>query len=485
MNRLRFPGTLVGLLLSASAAAATVDVLIVDFAFQPANVAINAGDTVRWTNNGAFLHSSTSDTGIWDSGLLTTGQSFTRVFDAAGTFRYHCSSHLFMLGTVTVNAPAGPAPPVIASALTVAATVNLPFSFTLTATGSPPIAFSATGLPPGLTLTGNIISGTPTATGTFAVTLQATNGAGTDTETLTITIGGGGAGGGPAPPVILGLLIAGGTVGLPFGYTITASGTEPMTFTASGLPAALRLDGAVISGTPAVAGQFFVTLQAANSVGTNSNILTINIASPAAPAPVSERPPPPVFISNTKTDSDGDGFPDEIEFAVGTSPANAASTPFDGSPAGTPVPLPLAKLRIGLRFGIAGPGGTDSIAASGVLPVPTGLPIGGQRIVVDIGGVVRSFTLDQRGAARAGNDSFQLRVRSVQGSVLDQSAKFSVTLRRGVFSPLLEDEGLLGNSDLRAVLRTVPVVILFNRQVYQVDQTQFYSATAGRTGRTK
>jgi plastocyanin len=85
------------------AAADTVDVSIPGFSFDPADITIAAGTTVRWTNNHSITHTSTSDNAIWDSGDLTMGQSFLFTFESAGVFPYHCTYHPQMLGTVTVN----------------------------------------------------------------------------------------------------------------------------------------------------------------------------------------------------------------------------------------------------------------------------------------------------------------------------------------------------------------------------------------------
>lgn len=84
--------------------AAVANVSIVDFAFQPASVTININDQVKWTWAGSSMHSSTSDTSLWDSGIQTTGATFTHTFSSAGNFPYHCVVHTFMTASVTVQA---------------------------------------------------------------------------------------------------------------------------------------------------------------------------------------------------------------------------------------------------------------------------------------------------------------------------------------------------------------------------------------------
>ncbi len=82
--------------------AATIDVDIVNFAFDPTPVVVCTGDTVRWTNQDTAPHTSTSDTGVWDSGTLTTGQDYSFTFTSAGTYDYHCAIHPSMTATVEV-----------------------------------------------------------------------------------------------------------------------------------------------------------------------------------------------------------------------------------------------------------------------------------------------------------------------------------------------------------------------------------------------
>ncbi|MFN8472841.1 MAG: cupredoxin domain-containing protein [Anaerolineae bacterium] len=137
----------------------TVDVSIQNFAFNPATITVCQGATVRWTNMDAAPHTTTSDTGVWDSGILTTGQTFSFTFNTLGDFPYHCNVHPTMHGLVHVVAPG-----------------------TGTATVTP--TETATG-----TVTGTVTPGTGTPTGTATMTVTPGTGTPTDTATLTSTPG--------------------------------------------------------------------------------------------------------------------------------------------------------------------------------------------------------------------------------------------------------------------------------------------------------
>lgn len=95
------------LALSSLSFAEIHDVTIVDFSFMPSSMTITAGDTVRWTNQDAAPHTATSDNGVWDSGTLTTGNSYMRAFDDPGDFPYHCTIHPSMMASLTVNSATG------------------------------------------------------------------------------------------------------------------------------------------------------------------------------------------------------------------------------------------------------------------------------------------------------------------------------------------------------------------------------------------
>lgn len=99
----------------ANLQAAVANVSVVDFAFSPTSVTINVNDQVKWNFSSANQapHTSTSDTGLWDSGIEGAGASFTHTFTSGGSFPYHCTVHPFMTASVTVQAVATNVPPTV------------------------------------------------------------------------------------------------------------------------------------------------------------------------------------------------------------------------------------------------------------------------------------------------------------------------------------------------------------------------------------
>ena len=85
-------------------AAGSGSVTIADFQFTPAQITINQGDTVTWTNNGPTPHSATAPDGSFDTGIFPAGQSRSHTFNDAGTFSYICTPHPNMHGTIVVQA---------------------------------------------------------------------------------------------------------------------------------------------------------------------------------------------------------------------------------------------------------------------------------------------------------------------------------------------------------------------------------------------
>lgn len=77
------------------------EVSIVDFTYTPANITVEEGTTVVWTNIDAVEHTVTGD--VFTSEVLNPGDSFVYTFEEAGTFDYFCSIHPQMTGEVTVT----------------------------------------------------------------------------------------------------------------------------------------------------------------------------------------------------------------------------------------------------------------------------------------------------------------------------------------------------------------------------------------------
>lgn len=87
------------------AAAAANRVIIDNFSFGPNTLTVAVGTKVVWTNDDADPHTVTSagDAKVLKSPPLDTGDSFAFTFDKPGTYRYFCSIHPHMQGTIVVQ----------------------------------------------------------------------------------------------------------------------------------------------------------------------------------------------------------------------------------------------------------------------------------------------------------------------------------------------------------------------------------------------
>lgn len=81
----------------------TALVTIDNFMFTPDNLAVKVGATVTWRNVQGTPHTVTGDSDEFDSAELPQDAEFSQTFATTGTFRYHCSIHPTMAGSVTVT----------------------------------------------------------------------------------------------------------------------------------------------------------------------------------------------------------------------------------------------------------------------------------------------------------------------------------------------------------------------------------------------
>ncbi len=209
-------------------------------------------------------------TGALPAGLtLSSAGALSGTPTAANTFNFSITATDGHNDTITAAYTLKIVAPTIAlsPATLPAATVAAAYSQTITATGGTgPYSYTVQSgsLPAGLTLASNgTLSGTPTAGGSFAFTVMATDAfSSTGTLAYTLTVG--------APTITISpASLPGGNIGAAYSQTILASGgTAPYRFgvKAGALPPGITLatDG-TLSGTPTAIGPFNVTIEATDS----------------------------------------------------------------------------------------------------------------------------------------------------------------------------------------------------------------------------
>jgi len=88
----------------ASSADPDQAVHIDNFTFNPGQLVVRIGTTVVWTNRDDIPHTvASADGDQLRSAPLDTGDRFAFTFTKAGTFRYFCSIHPKMQGTIVVR----------------------------------------------------------------------------------------------------------------------------------------------------------------------------------------------------------------------------------------------------------------------------------------------------------------------------------------------------------------------------------------------
>lgn len=76
--------------------------------YIPLYLQVKVGTTVVWINDDNVLHTVQSQdlngkpTGLFNSNVLNTGDSFTFKFEESGTYNYYCTLHPWRVGQVSV-----------------------------------------------------------------------------------------------------------------------------------------------------------------------------------------------------------------------------------------------------------------------------------------------------------------------------------------------------------------------------------------------
>ena len=291
------------------------------------------------TQAGSFnLNASATDSST-GNGPYTVGQAFTLAV-AAPTLALAPAA-------TTFNAPYGTA-----------------YSQSFTASGGiGPYTYARTGtLPPGVSFSGNTVSGIATAPGSFSFTITATDTGATGTgspftiaQNYTIEVA--------APTIVVNpAMLPNPTAGTAYSQTISASvGVAPYstTVTSGSLPSGITLTtGGVLSGTSNDFGTFNFTVTATDANGqTGSRAYTLTINAPT-------------LTINDVSIVEGNGGAQELNFTV-------TRTGTTGSAVG---------FNFAVADGTATVGDSDYVAASGTGTIPSGGATQSTQVTVMING---------------------------------------------------------------------------------------------------
>ncbi|HYG75303.1 MAG TPA: putative Ig domain-containing protein [Planctomycetota bacterium] len=485
------------------------------------------------------------------TGVLNGSPSATGTFNFTITATDSATATGQQAYTVIITAPTI----VLAPATLPAGAIGSPLNAQLSATGGlAPYTFSiASGaLPAGVALSpAGVLSGIPTAGGTFNVSITATDsslgtGPYSSTKAYLLTVG--------APTITLAPATLPFTnTGAAYSQTLTASGgTAPYTFavTAGSLPAGLSLSAAgVISGWATASGLATFTVTATDSssgsgpfTGSAQMSILVNSAPGLASAPTATPNPAitnqPIQFNASATDADSDpvtylwdfkdgttstlqnpvhsyqvpatylvsltvddgrggkttaevsvevrtgalaegdadndGFADEIEAALNSDPFNSNSRPLNLASPTTSQAITNTMMTIRLDFTRTN---NDYIFLRGRIPFTAAAPAG-TSMIVDIGGVVKTITLDSTG--RAQEDEVKRAVLQIRRT--GSKRNFLLLLTRGAFATALVDEKLTA-SQVKGAERKVNVTIILMGVVYKatVSQSYFADSKHGRT----
>ena len=105
-----FAGVAALLLAATPAQAADAAVKIGNFTFGPQELKVKAGTTVTWTNEDDIPHTIVSISNF-RSKALDSDDKFSFTFTTPGTYKYFCSLHPHMTGTIVVEAATGSVAP--------------------------------------------------------------------------------------------------------------------------------------------------------------------------------------------------------------------------------------------------------------------------------------------------------------------------------------------------------------------------------------
>jgi lysophospholipase L1-like esterase len=280
------------------------------------------------------------------------------VTDPGGDRRYK-------IGTITVSG-AGNVAPQITSAPVTSASAGLAYGYRVTATDAngDTLRYSLTTRPTGMTInaTSGQIAWTPTSaqTGSQAVTARVADPAGlATTQSFTINVAGAN-----VAPQITSSPVTGATVGIAYGYRVTATdgNGDTLNYSLTQSPAGMTINAATgqIAWTPTSAqtGSQAVTARVADPGGlAATQAFTINVAGANVAPRITSTPVTAASVGAaysyrvTATDANGD----TLTYSLTQSPAGMTISPTTGQIAWTPTSAQTGSQAVTAR--VADPGG--------------------------------------------------------------------------------------------------------------------------------
>ncbi|KQZ57518.1 hypothetical protein ASD53_07745 [Lysobacter sp. Root559] len=355
----------------------------------PATVSLTAGtpfSTTLTATGGTAPYTYTLDSGALPAGLTLSGAVISGTPTARGphSFSIRATDSTSASGVKTYTPTvANPSLQIVPSTPPNAAQ-GIPYSVTFSTTGGvAPYTYAhevvSGPLPPGLSLSGATLSGTPTTLGTFSFGIRVTDsstGVGSyfEVETVTLTVV-------VAPTIVVNpATVPGATVGAAYSQTLTGSGgTAPYTFaiTAGALPAGLSLNTTTgaLTGTPTAAGTFNFTVRAtdANSFS-GTRAYTLVVAPPVIVVAPTTLPNGTVAAAYSQTVSASGGIsPYTFAITAGALPAGVTLNASTGAVSGTPTAGGTFNFTVTATGSSTGTGAphTGSRAYSLVIAPPT------------------------------------------------------------------------------------------------------------------
>jgi plastocyanin len=90
---------------SATANAKTIEIVIEHFAFTPASIEVEVGDTLVFTNRDIAPHTATAVNGSWTTMDIASGKNEAVIVPANGDSAYFCKYHPVMKGRLLFKTP--------------------------------------------------------------------------------------------------------------------------------------------------------------------------------------------------------------------------------------------------------------------------------------------------------------------------------------------------------------------------------------------